>query len=125
MLIMSLALVSSRFGLWCFFAESFLFWEFWDCDSWDKVVIFMQFGNMGRESCDLCAVCGLVIDIDMSCGCFWQSKLDGVKSVISRASKSKADHLIEAGDKIYFGDLFLEVWQHLIFLKLFKKLCVT
>ncbi|KAL6144203.1 hypothetical protein ACLB2K_054898 [Fragaria x ananassa] len=38
-----------------------------------------------------------------------KSKLDGVKSVISRASKSKADHLIEAGDKIYFGDLFLEV----------------
>ncbi|KAM5580082.1 hypothetical protein ABKV19_009694 [Rosa sericea] len=38
-----------------------------------------------------------------------KSKLDGVKSVISRASKSKADHLIEAGDKIYFGDMFLEV----------------
>ncbi|XP_050384481.1 persulfide dioxygenase ETHE1 homolog, mitochondrial [Argentina anserina] len=38
-----------------------------------------------------------------------KSKVDGVKSVISRASKSKADHLIEAGDKIYFGDLYLEV----------------
>ena len=36
-----------------------------------------------------------------------------MKSVISRASQSKADHLIEAGDKIYFGDLFLEVRQHL------------
>ncbi|RXH90298.1 hypothetical protein DVH24_032655 [Malus domestica] len=38
-----------------------------------------------------------------------KTKLPGVKSVISKASKSKADLLIEAGDKIYFGDLFLEV----------------
>ncbi|KAF4373257.1 hypothetical protein G4B88_007270 [Cannabis sativa] len=38
-----------------------------------------------------------------------KSKVPGVQSVISKASKSKADLLIEAGDKIYFGDLFLEV----------------
>ncbi|CAN6707778.1 unnamed protein product [Malus baccata var. baccata] len=38
-----------------------------------------------------------------------KTKLPGVKSVISKASKSKADLLIESGDKIYFGDLFLEV----------------
>jgi sulfur dioxygenase len=29
--------------------------------------------------------------------------------VISKASNSKADVLIDAGDKIHFGDLFLEV----------------
>lgn len=38
-----------------------------------------------------------------------KTKVPGVKSVISKASKSKADVLIEAGDKIHFGDLFLEV----------------
>ncbi|EXB30299.1 Hydroxyacylglutathione hydrolase 3 [Morus notabilis] len=38
-----------------------------------------------------------------------KSKVPGVQSVISKASKSKADLLIEAGDKIYFGDLFLEL----------------
>ncbi|XP_015894275.2 persulfide dioxygenase ETHE1 homolog, mitochondrial-like [Ziziphus jujuba] len=38
-----------------------------------------------------------------------KTKVPGVKSVISEASKSKADLLIQAGDKIYFGDLFLEV----------------
>ncbi|KAM1512826.1 hypothetical protein ACFX1Z_024343 [Malus domestica] len=38
-----------------------------------------------------------------------KTKLPGVKSVISKACKSKADLLIESGDKIYFGDLFLEV----------------
>ncbi|KAF3443560.1 hypothetical protein FNV43_RR13247 [Rhamnella rubrinervis] len=38
-----------------------------------------------------------------------KSKVPGVKSVISEASKSKADLLIEDGDKLYFGDLFLEV----------------
>ncbi|XP_048432823.1 persulfide dioxygenase ETHE1 homolog, mitochondrial [Pyrus x bretschneideri] len=38
-----------------------------------------------------------------------KTKLPGVKSVISKASKSKADLLIESGDKLYFGDLFLEV----------------
>lgn len=36
-------------------------------------------------------------------------KIPGVKSIISKASKSKADLLVEAGDKIYFGNLFLEV----------------
>lgn len=29
--------------------------------------------------------------------------------MISKASNSKADVLIDAGDKIHFGDLFLEV----------------
>ncbi|XP_060672446.1 persulfide dioxygenase ETHE1 homolog, mitochondrial-like isoform X1 [Ziziphus jujuba] len=38
-----------------------------------------------------------------------KTKVPAVKSVISEASKSKADLLIQAGDKIYFGDLFLEV----------------
>ncbi|KAK4577996.1 hypothetical protein RGQ29_028218 [Quercus rubra] len=38
-----------------------------------------------------------------------KTKVPGVKSVISKASNSKADVLIEAGDKIHIGDLFLEV----------------
>lgn len=38
-----------------------------------------------------------------------KTKVPGVKSVISKASNSKADVLIEADDKIRFGDLFLEV----------------
>ncbi|XP_015575440.2 persulfide dioxygenase ETHE1 homolog, mitochondrial isoform X1 [Ricinus communis] len=38
-----------------------------------------------------------------------KTKAPGVKSIISKASNSKADLLIEAGDKIRFGDLFLEV----------------
>uniref|UniRef100_A0A2P2KJV9 persulfide dioxygenase n=1 Tax=Rhizophora mucronata TaxID=61149 RepID=A0A2P2KJV9_RHIMU len=38
-----------------------------------------------------------------------KSKVSGVKSVISRSSNGKADLFIEPGDKIYFGDLFLEV----------------
>ncbi|KAJ7948846.1 persulfide dioxygenase ETHE1-like, mitochondrial-like [Quillaja saponaria] len=38
-----------------------------------------------------------------------KGKVPGVKSVISKASGSKADLLVEQGDKIYFGDLFLEV----------------
>ncbi|GAB4846689.1 Polypeptide N-acetylgalactosaminyltransferase 3 [Ancistrocladus abbreviatus] len=38
-----------------------------------------------------------------------KSKCPGVESVISRASNAKADHLVEPGDKIHFGDMFLEV----------------
>uniref|UniRef100_A0A7N0TDU4 persulfide dioxygenase n=1 Tax=Kalanchoe fedtschenkoi TaxID=63787 RepID=A0A7N0TDU4_KALFE len=38
-----------------------------------------------------------------------KTKIPGVKSVISKASGSKADLLVEPGDRIYFGDLFLEV----------------
>ncbi|KAJ6797441.1 persulfide dioxygenase ETHE1-like protein, mitochondrial-like isoform X2 [Iris pallida] len=38
-----------------------------------------------------------------------KSKMPGVKSVISKASQAKADHVVESGDKIYFGDLYLEV----------------
>lgn len=38
-----------------------------------------------------------------------KSKVPGVKSIISKSSNSKADLLVEAGDKIYFGDLYLEV----------------
>ncbi|EXB52095.1 Hydroxyacylglutathione hydrolase 3 [Morus notabilis] len=38
-----------------------------------------------------------------------KGKVPGVKSVISKASGSKADLLIEPGDKIHFGNLFLEV----------------
>ncbi|XP_077229171.1 persulfide dioxygenase ETHE1 homolog, mitochondrial-like isoform X2 [Tasmannia lanceolata] len=33
----------------------------------------------------------------------------GVKSIISKASTSKADLLVENGDKIFFGNLYLEV----------------
>ncbi|XP_034700784.1 persulfide dioxygenase ETHE1 homolog, mitochondrial-like [Vitis riparia] len=38
-----------------------------------------------------------------------KTKVPGVKSIISKMSKSKADLLVENGDKIYFGDLYLEV----------------
>lgn len=38
-----------------------------------------------------------------------QTKAPAVKSIISKASNSKADILVQSGDKIYFGDLFLEV----------------
>ncbi|KAJ0102772.1 hypothetical protein Patl1_04996 [Pistacia atlantica] len=38
-----------------------------------------------------------------------KSKLPGVKSIISKASGSKADVLVEPGENIRFGDLFLEV----------------
>lgn len=38
-----------------------------------------------------------------------KSKIQGVQSVISKASNAKADMFIESGDRIYFGDLFLEV----------------
>ncbi|CAL9151069.1 persulfide dioxygenase ETHE1 homolog, mitochondrial-like [Musa acuminata AAA Group] len=38
-----------------------------------------------------------------------KKKMPEVKSVISKVSNAKADHVVEHGDKIYFGDLFLEV----------------
>ncbi|KAL6529535.1 Polypeptide N-acetylgalactosaminyltransferase 3 [Orobanche gracilis] len=38
-----------------------------------------------------------------------KSKSPGVLSIISKASNAKADLLVEPGDKISFGDLFLEV----------------
>ncbi|KAL9437948.1 hypothetical protein AB3S75_023754 [Citrus x aurantiifolia] len=38
-----------------------------------------------------------------------KSKVLGVKSIISKASGSKADLHVEHGDKVSFGDLFLEV----------------
>ncbi|KAH7512774.1 hypothetical protein FEM48_Zijuj12G0125900 [Ziziphus jujuba var. spinosa] len=38
-----------------------------------------------------------------------KSKVPSAKSVISKASGSKADMLIEPGEKIHFGNLFLEV----------------
>ncbi|XP_020265157.1 persulfide dioxygenase ETHE1 homolog, mitochondrial-like isoform X2 [Asparagus officinalis] len=38
-----------------------------------------------------------------------KTKMPGVKSVISKASQAKADHVVEHGDKIHFGNLFLEV----------------
>ncbi|XP_019154047.1 PREDICTED: persulfide dioxygenase ETHE1 homolog, mitochondrial [Ipomoea nil] len=38
-----------------------------------------------------------------------KSKAPGVKSIISKASNASADVFIEPGEKIYFGDLFLEV----------------
>ncbi|KAF9682839.1 hypothetical protein SADUNF_Sadunf05G0149900 [Salix dunnii] len=38
-----------------------------------------------------------------------KTKVPSVKSIISKAGKAKADLLVEAGDQIHFGDLFLEV----------------
>lgn len=38
-----------------------------------------------------------------------KTKVPGVKSIISKASKASADLHVEAGDKIQFGDLYLEV----------------
>ncbi|KAL9322135.1 hypothetical protein ACSQ67_010188 [Phaseolus vulgaris] len=38
-----------------------------------------------------------------------KSKVPGVKSVISKASGATADIYVEPGDKVRFGDLFLEV----------------
>ncbi|KAG0485906.1 hypothetical protein HPP92_009792 [Vanilla planifolia] len=38
-----------------------------------------------------------------------KSKIPGVKSVISRASNAKTDLLIEHGDKVNFGGVYLEV----------------
>jgi len=38
-----------------------------------------------------------------------KQKVPGAKSLISKASNAKADHFVEHGDKVYFGDLFLEV----------------
>lgn len=38
-----------------------------------------------------------------------KTKVPGVKSVISKASGSKADVFLEPGDKVSFGNLFLEV----------------
>ncbi|XP_062206443.1 persulfide dioxygenase ETHE1 homolog, mitochondrial-like [Phragmites australis] len=38
-----------------------------------------------------------------------KTKLPGVKSVLSKISGGKADHFVDHGDKIYFGNLFLEV----------------
>ncbi|CAL9218831.1 unnamed protein product [Arabidopsis halleri] len=38
-----------------------------------------------------------------------KTKLPGVKSVISKASGSKADMFLEPGDKVSIGDLYLEV----------------
>ncbi|KAL5581240.1 hypothetical protein UlMin_013682 [Ulmus minor] len=40
-----------------------------------------------------------------------KSTVPSVKSIISKASQSKTDLLIEAGDKIYIGDLFLEICE--------------
>lgn len=43
-----------------------------------------------------------------------QSKVPGAKSVISKASGSKADILTEPGEKIHFGNIFLEVGLQVI-----------
>ncbi|XP_009772129.1 persulfide dioxygenase ETHE1 homolog, mitochondrial [Nicotiana tabacum] len=40
---------------------------------------------------------------------FIKTKLPGVQSIISKASNAKADLFVEPGDKIHFGDIFLEV----------------
>jgi sulfur dioxygenase len=51
----------------------------------------------------------MVIHDHLSDGMFLQTKLPGAKSVISKASGAKADRTVEHGEKIYFGNLFLEV----------------
>lgn len=38
-----------------------------------------------------------------------KKKMPGVKSAISRASDAKADVKLDAGEKVYFGNLYLEV----------------
>ncbi|KAI3881518.1 hypothetical protein MKX03_035596 [Papaver bracteatum] len=38
-----------------------------------------------------------------------KNKVEGVKSIISKSSKSKADLFVDHGDKIQIGNLFLEV----------------
>nr|DAD33849.1 TPA_asm: hypothetical protein HUJ06_012700 [Nelumbo nucifera] len=38
-----------------------------------------------------------------------KGRVPGVKSIISKESRAKADLFVEHGDKIYFGDLYLEV----------------
>lgn len=50
-----------------------------------------------------------------------QTKLPGVKSVLSKISGGKADHFVDHGDKIYFGNLFLEV-NHIV-LSYFTMCC--
>ena len=47
-----------------------------------------------------------------------QTKVPSVKCIISKAGKAKADLLVEAGDHIHFGDLFLEVIMILLLLML-------
>jgi sulfur dioxygenase len=51
----------------------------------------------------------VVIHDHPSDGMLLQTKLPGAKSVISKASGAKADRSVEHGEKIYFGNLFLEV----------------
>lgn len=50
-----------------------------------------------------------ILKIDLSLFAFTQTKVPGVKSVISKASGSKADMFVESGDKVSIGDLYLEV----------------
>jgi sulfur dioxygenase len=38
-----------------------------------------------------------------------QRKIPGAKSALSRASDARADVQLDAGEKIYFGNLYLEV----------------
>ena len=40
---------------------------------------------------------------------FMQTKVPGVKSVISKASGSKADKFVEHGERVSIGELYLEV----------------
>jgi len=42
-----------------------------------------------------------------------QTKVPGMKSIISKASNAKADLFVEPGDKIYIGDIYLEVHIHI------------
>jgi sulfur dioxygenase len=40
-----------------------------------------------------------------------QTKVPGVKSIISKASGAWADVLVDPGEKIFIGNLFLEVGE--------------
>ncbi|KAF9666639.1 hypothetical protein SADUNF_Sadunf16G0249800 [Salix dunnii] len=51
-----------------------------------------------------------------------KTKSPGVKSIISKASGSKADLLVEPGDKVSFGDLFLEVTMLFLLNLLFARI---
>lgn len=47
-----------------------------------------------------------------------QKKVSGAKSAISKASGATADVLLEPGEKVYFGNFYLEVSKWTIQLRL-------
>lgn len=94
----------------------FLFgYNFDTCISMELHSLLLFFSYNFAVFSEFTSLCALLLFLIFSCGYhLFQMKVPGVKSVISRASNSKADHFIEAGDKIYFGDLFLEVYLYMM-----------